>query len=357
MTQEQEKVLERPVEYTGEGISVRALEESISDARRQQDVKVGELRQLRERNVEIQKAMAEEVRKLRKLSDYVSAGRLKGGFVANLKEILSYIPGIRRLSITQRSIEELLRQQYEISARRVKEAAEFADRLTAAESQLRDEIDRLNERIIDSAKNEERAANYLLEVNAVFQEAQARVAAQETGSVAVREAQAEVDRIKRVLADHSMRLQLYATAEDRLSRLKEGSVRIAETIANLQTDIRQYVVAAGEKLDLAAGQIQAIGTAADASVVVLELKRSLDAMTASMNETTRFVSETQIYFRKTIDDLVGELEIYDDQTRKVLETNLAASREIEDRRIAEAVQTALQRKAEGGGPEGAGAAG
>lgn len=357
MTQEQERALDRPVEYTGEGISVRALEESIGEARRQQDVKVGELKQLRERNVEIQQAMAEEVRKLRKLSDYVSAGRLKGGFLANLKEILSYIPGVRRLSISQRSIEELLRQQYEISARRVKEAAEFADRLTAAESQLRDEIERLNERIIAAAKNEERAAAYLLEVNAVFQEVQSRATALEAGSVGVREAQAELDRVKRVLAEHSMRLQLYATAEERLSRLKEGSVRIAETIANLQTDIRQYVIAAGEKLDLAAGQIQAIGTAADASVVVLELKRSLDAMTASMNETTRFVSETQIYFRKTIDDLVGELEIYDDQTRKVLETNLAASREIEDRRIAEAVQTALQRKAEGGGPEGAGAVG
>ena len=38
--------------------------------------------------------------------------------------------------LTRRSIEELLRQQYEISARRVNEASEYADKLGTAEANL-----------------------------------------------------------------------------------------------------------------------------------------------------------------------------------------------------------------------------
>ncbi len=60
---------------------------------------------LREKNVELQGTLATEIRKLRKLSDYLAAGKLEGGFIANLKEILSFIPMLRPL--TRRSIEEL----------------------------------------------------------------------------------------------------------------------------------------------------------------------------------------------------------------------------------------------------------
>ena len=123
------EVLTRQVAYSGEGISVRSLEETIGRTRAAQDVKVGELGRLRDRNAEIQKALSDEVRKLRKLSDYLGGGRLKVGLGTRIKEILSYIPGLRKLAVTRRSIEELLRQQYEISSLRVKEAAEFADRL------------------------------------------------------------------------------------------------------------------------------------------------------------------------------------------------------------------------------------
>ena len=39
---------------------------------------------------------------------------------------------------------------------------------------------------------------------------------------------------------------------------------------------------------------------------MLELKKSLDVMTESMNATTQFVSETQVFFRKNLDDLLGD---------------------------------------------------
>ena len=344
MSSTNSEVLTREVPYSGEGISVRALEETIATERQTQDVKVGELKRLREKNVELQATLTEEVKKLRKLSDYVSGGQLTKGFLTTLKEILSYIPGLKNLAITRRSVEELLRQQYEISALRVKEAAEFADRLGVAQQDLYDEIDRLNVKIIESAQNEELAADHLLSVKDFKEGLEAQLAEVGEETAATRELRARVDEAKRVLSHHSLQLQLYHTAEERVARLKGATEMLAETISNLRGDILQYVTAAGEKLDLVAGQIRSIGTAADASVVMLEMKKSLDVMTESMNQTTRFVTETQVYFRENLDTLLQDLEVYDDETRAALALNLELSRDIEDERVAKAVQVALEKK-------------
>ena len=340
---EKAAVLDKKVSYSGDGISVRSLEDSIGGARERQNNKVAELKELRQRNIELQKTLTDEVKKLRKLSDYVSGGKLKGGWKSNLKEILSYIPGLRRLSITRRSIEELLRQQYEISSLRVKEAAEFADKLKAAQADLYEEIQRLNGKIVEAAQNEEAAADYVLELNSLKEELEAAQAQVEAGSAEARGMQADIDRSRQRLSETSTELQLYHTAEERLSRLKENTHMLAETIGNLFSDITQYVTAASEKLDLVAGQIQAIGTAADASVVMLEMKKSLDVLTESMNQTTQFVSETQMYFRQNLDKLMEELEVFDDQTEDVLKKNLEASRAIEEERIAAALAVARAR--------------
>ena len=92
-------VLNRQVAYSGEGISVKSLETEIAKERTVQDSKVDELKGLRERNVEIQGAMADELKKLRKFSDYLSGTATKGGFLAGFKEVLSYIPGLKGLAL------------------------------------------------------------------------------------------------------------------------------------------------------------------------------------------------------------------------------------------------------------------
>src|SRR5690606_9863010 len=153
-------VISRDVAYSGEGISVRSLEESIHQERPVQDTKVGELKALRERNVEIQSAMADELKKLRKFSDYIDGTATKGGVWAGFKEMLSYIPGLKSIAISKRSIEELLKQQYQVSAKRVKEAAEYCDILKQSEQELYTEINRINGKIVESAENEKRALDY-----------------------------------------------------------------------------------------------------------------------------------------------------------------------------------------------------
>src|SRR5687768_12191628 len=90
--------LDRQVAYSGEGISVRSLEENISAERDTQNGKVEELKILRERNVAIQTALADEVGKLRKFSDYLDGTATQGGIWAGFKELVSYIPGFRNIA-------------------------------------------------------------------------------------------------------------------------------------------------------------------------------------------------------------------------------------------------------------------
>ena len=66
--------------------------------------------------------------------------------------------------------------------------------------------------------------------------------------------------------------------------------------------------AAGARLDAVAGQINAIGAAADAGAVVQDLVRALDGMNAALHEATAFVIETQQYFRAHVDGLVADLD-------------------------------------------------
>jgi hypothetical protein len=164
----------------------------------------------------------------------------------------------------------------------------------------------------------------------------------------MRDLEAKQDKARALLAQHSQNLQLYSAAEDRYANLKVNTHKLLETIRNLGQDIGQYTTAASIKLDMASAQIQAIGTAADASVVMLELKRSLDVMTESMNATTQFVSETQVFFRKNLDSLITELDTFDQKTTKLLDENIETSKKIEDERIERAIEKAKRNKAERG---------
>ena len=339
-------LLDEEVPYLGDDISVRRLESTIHAERRLQDEQISELDALRERNEELQSSLGAELDRLRDLSDHLQAERRRSGLVSSLRDVFANLPWFQGRIITKNSIEEMLRAQYEISAVRVREAAEFADRLEVAQVNLFDEIERLNERIVQSAKNEELAADFIERIEQLKTRLDVEERAAEPDSARARQLQAHIDRTTRVLAKHTGLLKLYSTAETRLERLKENTRQLAETIAYLRDDITLYVTAASEQLDVIAGQIQAIGAAADASVVMLEMKHSLEALTEAVNETSRFVTETQTYFRENVDQMVDELELYDDETVLAFEENLTFNQLFDEVRSVDTVDDELAHKIE-----------
>ncbi|MBN1772841.1 MAG: hypothetical protein JXB32_16340 [Deltaproteobacteria bacterium] len=347
MDDEERRLLEQEDVYSGEGISVRALEETIRTERTRQNDRLGELARMRARNAEIQQALAAEMGRLRELSDRLSLDRRDDR--GRWRRLLGLFRGRKGRTLEHRSVEQLLREQYELSALRLKEAAEFVDRLEAAKTDLYDEVERLNGKIVESAQNEERAAALVTRLKTLKGELEARLARLEPTSAEGRKFQAELDRVRRGLAEHATRLRLYSTAEDRLAGLKGNTWKLAEVIANLQADIQRYVTAASEKLDLIGGQIQAIGAAADASLVLLELKHSLESMTESVHQTTRFVAETQAYFRENVDRMVADLDVYDAETERALTETVALSEAFGEAEVEQALSQAIARKAAAAG--------
>lgn len=333
-------VLTEQVRYSGQSITVRSLESLIDGERTRQNQQVQELQALRARNAEIQHSVVEELSRLRQIAQAVNAELPKpGGLWGSLRSLL---PGRRKDLLVEHSVEQLLREQYHLSARRVKEAADFADRLAVAERELYDEIDRLNHRIIESSQNKATAAGFLQRLQAFMDQTGQQRRPLSADSVEALTREADLDRGRRLLTEHATQLQLYHTAVERLSQLKDSTRVLSETIASLRGDITQYVMAASEKLDLVSGQIRAIGAAADATATLLEMKQSLEGLSESLNQTTRFVAETQRYFRENLDALVGRLEVYDHETRASLEVNLELSRAADDLRISRLVSTALR---------------
>ncbi len=326
-------LLRDPPVYIGEGISLRILEEEIHDERTLQNQQVEELHELRNRNEELQRALRDEMSRLREVSDHLHRAQNRGGVSSGLRAVFAKLPWVQDRVITRNSIEQLLRAQYELSARRLKESAELGDRLEAARANLFDEIERLNGRIIVSARNEEVAEAFVASVKRAQRELEREHSALDPSSVEARETQAHIDLARRLLVEHTGFLKLYSTAEERLDKLKQNTHQLAETIAYLRSDINLYVTAASEKLDIIAGQIQVIGAAADAAVVMLELKHSLETMTDAINQTTQFVSETQAYFRRNVDQMVDELDLYDEQTVMVFDQNLAFNEIVDEYRV------------------------
>ncbi|MCX4242409.1 coiled-coil domain-containing protein [Paraliomyxa miuraensis] len=341
-----EVLLTKDVPYAGESISVATLESAIEQERTRQDHQVKALQVLQHRNTEVSGSLAREVQQLGRVSQHLGQGRVNASVWGRFREAMARIPGFSSLAVTPQSVEEILRHQYEVSLVRVKEAAELADRLGMAEAELHDELERLNTKIIDSARNETLAAEHVLALQQERDRLELELESAIEPGPRTHEMQRNIDRLRRVMADHSMRLQLYHTAEGRLSRLQESTRLLIGTIGNLRNDVTAYATAASEKLDLVAGQIRAIGTAADASVVMLEMKRSLDAMAEALDQSTRFIADTQLYFRQSLPGLLDDLHVFDTQTRDVLQRNLELSQALEDERIARGVEFALLMQAE-----------
>jgi hypothetical protein len=336
--------------YGGGALTVSALEGTIYEERANQQRRLDELGTIRERNDVLQSALAQEIARLRALSEELREQREASGIGAGLRGWFNKIMG---RSADRRSIEDLLRRQYELSARRLKEASEFADRLTAAKADLFDEIERLHGKILQYARYARSAAGALMRLSEAKTALEGRLDLVEPGSLEAREIEAALDQLRRGMTEHSALLKLFGTADGRLAKLQENTRLLAGTIGQLQSDITMYVTAASEKLDLLSGQIQAIGAAADASMVMLELKESLDALTESVNHTTRFVSETQVYFRDNVDRMVEELTLYDAETEALLSQNTALNEVYDDMQISEAIALAMAQRVE---QEAAGAA-
>ncbi|MFN3198947.1 MAG: hypothetical protein ACE366_11120 [Bradymonadia bacterium] len=310
MTDRAAHILERKVRYHRTDLSASGMESRLRRERRLLNGHIDTLRDLQGQNAEVQHALDEEMSRLKSLSTQVAeiGDRAQESFWSRFRETLSFLPGLEAPSEELRSVEAMLREQYAHSLRRLREAADFADRLEAGEQDLYDEIERLGQEIIKASEDAEQAQGQVAELDVLIDELTARLSDCSPGSRDARLIEARIDRARRQSTEHEGRRRLYQSTGARLATMKRTTTGLADTLGQLRSDISTYVHHASVRLDTVANQINAIGAAADAGVVVQDLVRALDGMNAALHEATAFVIQTQQYFRAHVDTLVADLD-------------------------------------------------
>jgi hypothetical protein len=72
----------------------------------------------------------------------------------------------------------------------------------------------------------------------------------------------------------------------------------------------------------------------------MEMQRAMESLKESVNKVAVLASETSIYLTQNVDRLTSEMRIYDEATEQLVESNLAAEREMKEQRINETIDLA-----------------
>jgi chromosome segregation ATPase len=264
----------------------------------------------------------------------------KGAISANMRLILERIPVLRD-RLPDRPLSELLQQKIHVTESRIREVGGFLDRMESEVENVRQDIVRLNKKLVVAAQNEERAAEYLLQLRSVKEQAEAELAAMGSEVTAAhREKEVEIDEIKRLIWAHGGKLRLYSNAEDRIASIVKMNNNFMELLTNLHTNMQSLYDAGQEVLDELRGNLSSLTTATEASELTLEMQKSMESLKVSVNRVARLASDTSLYLTQNVDRMTSQMKIYDEETTKLVEGNLQEERNIREGKIEEVLKLA-----------------
>lgn len=335
-------LLKKSISYDGEDYNRDSLQEMVTDYQEKHSVRIGELEELKKTHDSIAADMTEELAEQKSVWECVKdiATGDKGSALSNVKALLERVP-ILKDKLPERPLSELLQQKIHVTETRIREVGGFLDRMESEIENVRQDIVRLNKKMIVAAQNEEKAAEYILQLKEIEEQLKAEL--QELGpdvTAAHREKQAELDEVKRIIWQHGSKLRLYSNAEDRISSIVAMNNNFMELLTNLHTNMQTLYDAGQEVLDELRGNLASLTTATEASELTMDMQDAMDSLKSSVNKVATLASNTSLYLTQNVDRMTSQMKIYDDETRALVESNLSAEREIQEARIDETLQLA-----------------
>jgi len=341
-------LLSRQVVYDGEGYTRDTIERMLSDYQQKNAVDLKKFDELSKSYERLSKDMTEDIGEQKSTFDYLANVVTFNQFTTNLKGLLQRIPLIRGL-IPARGLKELLNEKIEIAQRRVQEVGNYLDTLQADIRNLQDDVVRLDKKMISAAQNREKAARYVLELEDMRKKLEAQLASfADPKSVEARTLQTKLDQTRRVIYEHGAKLRLYSNAAERISSIIKMSNNFLEIMTNLNSNMAGLYESGSEVLNELHGNLAGLASLSKAGELSVEMHRSMESLKRSVNRLATLASETSLYLTQNVDRLTAEMRMYDTETEKLVESNLAAEKEIREKRIDETI--ALARK-EYGAPE------
>lgn len=339
---ERSAVLSKNISYDGEDYNRDNLEAMVKDYSEKHESRIGELQELKNTHDTISREMTEELTEQKTVWDCVKdmtsgeSGAIKG----NMRLLLERIPLLKD-RFPDRPISELLQQKIHVTETRIREVGGFLDRMESEVENVRQDIVRLNKKMIVAAQNEEKAAEYLLQLRSIKEAAEEELAAMGNETTAAhREKEAEIDEIKRAIWQHGGKLRLYSNAEDRIASIVKMNNNFMELLTNLHTNMQSLYDAGQEVLDELRGNLSSLSTATEASELTLDMQKSMDSLKVSVNRVARLASDTSLYLTQNVDRMTSQMKIYDEETEALVTSNLEAEREVREGRIDEVLKLA-----------------
>jgi hypothetical protein len=200
---------------------------------------------------------------------------------------------------------------------------------------------RLNKKMIVAAQNEEKAAGYVLELEAYLKKLDDTLKAMPDQKTAeARELLAKMSDVKRLIYEHGAKLRLYSNAEDRIAAIVNMNNNFLEIMSNLNSNMTSLYEAGNEVLNELHGNLAGLASISKAGELSVEMHKSMESLKKSVNRLAVLASETSLYLTQNIDRLTAEMKVYDKETETLVASNLAAEREIKEQRINETIALA-----------------
>lgn len=347
--------------YDGEEYSRDSLQQLVTQYQDKHGSDLRDLEQLRKTHDEIAKEMTKDLTEQKTAWEYMrSMISLDPSKVSsNFRGLLEKIPVLNDF-VADRPISELLRDKIHVAELRTAQVGQFLDQIEMRVDALRADITRLNKKMVVAAHNEEKAAQVVLDLRTRLQAEEAALEAIPADQGAARrEKQAEIDEIKREIWEQGARLRLYSNAEDRIASIVAMNNNFLEMLTNLHVNMTLLHDSGQEILDELRGNLSGLATATQASELTLDMQKSLESLRVSVNKVATLASQTSLFLTQNVERLTSQMKVYDDATRALIESNLAAEREIQEKRIDETLELAqkeyalLQQARQGGASEGA----
>jgi len=204
----------------------------------------------------------------------------------------------RRQLLERRSATQELVSRYETVSTRLRRASAFTDELRLTALELQAEVQELHADI-DRANHDARlAARRVLELEQAIDQA-VDLEGVERDRV--------LDTLRFELRQEGQNLQLFKALAEMCQRHVEPARALRDTVQRLHEEMQSFVLAATGTVDAAGRRIQALGAAADAPVVVEELRRSLDELQDAMRATETYLSHTRKLIAHTLPELSARI--------------------------------------------------
>ncbi len=335
-----DSLLNREMTYDGEGYTREGLQTMLTDYQARHKQNLSSLAELSQAHDDLAAEMTKDLAEQKTAWEY-----LKNIFTfekpgSNLRGLLEKVPLIGD-KIPDRSINDLLEEKIEVAQRRVQETGNYLDTMQQQVGDLQADITRLNKKMIVAAVNEEKAARFVLELEAALEQLDAKLEGiEDKKSAEAREVQAQRDQVKQLIWQQGAKLRLFSNAEDRIASIVKMNNNFMEILTNLHGNMQTLYDTGNEVLDELEGNLAGLASAAKAADLTQEMQESMQSLKESVNKVAVLASNTSIYLTQNVERLTSEMKIYDEETQRLVESNLQAEREIKEERINETIELA-----------------